>query len=291
MIRAIIIGLAMLSFVGALVWKTRHQGPTPPMTGHAMGTNWTLAWRGDAPRDLRREVEAVLEHWEQVLSQWRENSDLSRFNRGEAASPDLRRVLELADAIRSASGGAFDHHILEDVYAAGFGPPGKGVDLSAIGKGFAVDRVGEKLRSLGIEDFVFELGGEVLAGDGAWAVEIERPNAAKREISRSLILHRRALATSGNYHQNGHIIDPRGGKPVPRARGSVSVFAHDCATADAWATALFVLGPDFHGHPDHLEVIWQTEATGNPPAEGAGTRSDANWVEERDRKGGSPSSR
>lgn len=257
MTRALFIGLALLLFVAALVWKTRVPSPASPMIGQAMGTSWTLAWRGEAPRDLRHEVEEILEYWEQVLSQWRENSDLSQFNRGIPASPDLRRVLDLAEAIQIASGGAFDHHILEDVHAAGYGPAGQGVDLSAIGKGFTVDRVGEKLHALGLHDFVFQLGGEVLAGDGEWTVEIERPQAGKREISRRINLQRRALATSGNYHQPGHLIDPRAHKPVRRPPCSVSVLASDCATADAWATALFVLGPEFRNFPDDGEVIWQ----------------------------------
>ena len=257
MIRALTIVAAALLFVGALVWKTRVPQPTPPMTGHAMGTTWTLAWRGKAPPDLRQHVESVLEHWEQVLSPWQPNSDLSEFNHGQAATPDLQRVLGLAESIRTASGGAFDHHILEHVHAAGHGPAGTGIDLSAIGKGFAVDRVGEELRALGLHDFVFELGGEVLAGDGEWAVEIERPKVGQREISRTITLRQRALATSGNYHQPGHLIDPRTRLPVQRPPSSVSVLASDCATADAWATALFVLGPDFRDYPDGLEVSWQ----------------------------------
>lgn len=257
MIRAFTIGLAAMAFVGVLVWKSHVPAPSSPMLGRAMGTSWTLAWRGDTPPDLRQHVAAVLEHWEQVLSQWRADSDLSRFNRGQPATPDLQRVLDLAEAIRSASGGAFDPHVLESVHAAGYGPPGIGVDLSAIGKGFAVDRVGEKLRALGIYDFVFELGGEVLAGEGEWNVDIERPFPGKRETSRHLILRNRALATSGNYHQGGHIVDPRTRKPVQRLPSSVSVLAGDCATADAWATALFVFGPGFRGYPDGLEVHWQ----------------------------------
>ncbi|MFM7183131.1 MAG: FAD:protein FMN transferase [Verrucomicrobiales bacterium] len=257
MIRALFIGLLVLLFAGALVWKTRAPKPNSPMNGSAMGTSWTLAWRGDAPKDLRKHIAGVLEHWEQTLSQWRADSDLSQFNRGKLASPDLQRVLDLAESIRTASGGAFDHRILADVHAAGYGPSGNGVDLSAIGKGFAVDRVGEKLRSIGMHDFVFELGGEVLAGDGEWAVEIERPQNGKREISRHLTLRKRALATSGNYHQPGHLIDPRTHQPVQRPPCSVSVLADDCATADAWATALFVLGPDFRDYPKDLEVTWR----------------------------------
>jgi len=257
--RALVIGLAAVVFIGVLIFKSSESQTRSPLTGRAMGTGWTLAWRGEAPLQLRSEVTEVLEHWEQVMSQWRDDSDLSRFNRGVPASTDLARVIRLAETARKASGGAFDHQILANVYAAGFGPPGTGIDLSAIGKGFTVDRVGERLRQLGVRDFVFELGGEVIAGEGNWSVEIERPTSRFREIFRTLTLCNRALATSGNYYQPGHIIDPRTGKPVRRPASSVSVTASDCATADAWATALFVLGPEFRDFPQDIEVTWQFE--------------------------------
>jgi thiamine biosynthesis lipoprotein len=234
-----------------------------------MGTTWKLAWRGPATPQLAREVTQVLDHWEQVLSQWRADSDLSRFNRGEPPTAELARVLALAENVRIASGGAFDHRILEDVHRAGFGPAGTGVDLSAIGKGFAVDRVGERLAQLGVNDFIFELGGEVLAGTGSWPVAIETPNPSHPAPGRQLTLTNRALATSGNYRQfvatgemlKSHLIDPRTREPVLRRPTAVSVLAGDCATADAWATALFVLGPSFTDLPSGLEVIWQLPPT------------------------------
>ncbi|HEX8312995.1 MAG TPA: FAD:protein FMN transferase [Chthoniobacteraceae bacterium] len=255
-----------------LFWKGR---PVEDrlLTGKAMGTTWTLAWRGTTPPHLHADVAELLERWEQVLSQWRANSDLSRHNRGEMPTPELARVLRLAEEVRIASGGAFDHRILEKVHAAGFGPAGHGIDLSAIGKGFAVDRVGELLRQRGVRDFVFEFGGEVLAGDGEWDVEIERPGIAARKAERTIKLRGRALATSGNYHQfrpgtsglKSHLIDPRTGEPMERSPCSVSVLAPDCATADAWATALFILGPNHEAVPPKVEVSWQYGPQGFQP--------------------------
>lgn len=257
--RAVFLGLAAVVFIGVIIYKSRREPPRPPLSGHAMGTTWTLVWRGEVPSNLRSEVTAVLERWEQVMSQWRGDSDLSRCNRGEPASADLTTIVHLAEAARIASGGAFDHRILASVHAAGYGPAGTGIDLSGIGKGFAADRVGERLRQLGVREFAFELGGEVVAGGGDWPVEIERPITGVREISRTLTLRNRGLATSGNYHQPGHIIDPRTGQPVKRPPSSVTVIAADCATADAWATALFVLGPDCRNFPADIEVTWQSE--------------------------------
>ncbi len=236
------------------------------LSGSAMGTTWKLAWRGETGKNLAPEVSKVLEKWENILSQWRDGSDLSRFNRGEAASSDLQRVIDLAEVIHQQSSGAFDYRLLKQTSEAGFGPSGNGIDLSAIAKGFAVDRVGERLRELGVSDYVFELGGEILVGDGEWEVAIEEPDPATQTIARTMKLRDRAVATSGNYRQfkpasgglASHIIDPKTGTPVIRPPSSVTVYANDCATADAWATALFVLGPDFKA-PEGIEVQWNIE--------------------------------
>lgn len=234
------------------------------LTGRAMGCSWTLAWSGYAPDSLRHDVAAELEHWEQVLSQWRPDSDLSRHNQGAPPSEDLQRVITLAETLQKQTGPAFDIHLLEPVHQAGFGPAGKGLDLSAIGKGFTVDRIGELLRSLGVDDFAFELGGEVLAGDGDWPCQIENPIEGRPPSP--ITLSNQAMATSGNYHQSrktstgleSHLIDPRNHEPVIRPPSSVTVFAPDCATADAWATTLFILGPG-HAPPGAPEFQWHTE--------------------------------
>lgn len=239
------------------------------LTGEAMGTTWKLAWRTPTTAKLDEEIPAVLEKWENVMSQWRPDSDLSRFNRGKPATPELQRVIDLAEDIHKASGGAFDHRMLREMGEAGFGPHGTGMDLSAIGKGFAADRVGERLREIGVTDFIFELGGEILAGDGDWQVSIEKPDPSAQEIFRTVQLRNQALATSGNYRQfhpvpdgfASHILDPRTRQPVVRPPCSVTVIAKDGATADAWATAHFVLGPD-RAAPPGMTVTWNIAASG-----------------------------
>ncbi len=257
------ISILTLSFLMALVSScTRKAGPQT-LTGQAMGSTWKLVWRGKKVDGLENQVSAVLEKWEAVLSQWRGNSDLTRYNHGQAATPELQRVLDLAEEVHIASHGAFDHHLLKETGDAGFGPGGSGTDLSAIGKGFAVDRVGERLRELGVTDFVFALAGEVLTGDEEWEVGIEKPDPALRVIARTVKLKHQALSTSGNYRQfkpvpGGlacHIIDPQTKKPIIRPACSVSVIAADSTTADAWATALFVLGKEAPVPPG-LQVSW-----------------------------------
>jgi thiamine biosynthesis lipoprotein len=135
------------------------------------------------------------------------------------------------------------------------------VDLSAIAKGYAVDRVVELLNELGAPNVFVEIGGEVrTSGSKAgtwWKVGIQVPDMAHDAV---LIAHSlntgsgadRAMATSGDYRnffeadgvRYSHTIDPRTGQPIKHALASVSVLAESCMAADAWATAINVLGPE-----------------------------------------------
>jgi len=130
------------------------------------------------------------------------------------------------------------------------------IDLSAIAKGFGVDQVAELLEEAGIVHYLVEIGGEVRArgvkSDGtAWKIGVEKPLPGRREVQRVLAIGDRAVATSGDYRnffeadgkRYGHTIDPRTGRPVEHALGSVTVVDDTCMAADAWATALMVLGP------------------------------------------------
>ncbi|KAF0814422.1 FAD:protein FMN transferase [Andreprevotia sp. IGB-42] len=133
-------------------------------------------------------------------------------------------------------------------------PGGVYLDFSGIAKGYGVDRVAAWLRSNGISNYLVEVGGE-LAGHGMkpdaqpWWVALESPPGS--EISESIVaLHGRAVATSGDYrrmfaHEGrcyAHTLDPNTGQPVLDAPASVTVLHADCMLADAWATALIVLG-------------------------------------------------
>lgn len=130
------------------------------------------------------------------------------------------------------------------------------LNLSGIAKGYGVDRAAQALQRLGIGDFMIEVGGEIrtqgLNSRGqAWQLAIERPDAHPQRALRLLPLQGKALATSGDYrnffmHEGrrySHEIDPTSATPVSHALASVSVVADDCMLADAWSTALFVLGP------------------------------------------------
>lgn len=131
------------------------------------------------------------------------------------------------------------------------------VDLSAIAKGFGVDKVAQHLDGLGVANYLVEIGGE-LRGKGmnlqgkAWAVGIEQPSLAQQQNSQIVVsLHNRSLATSGDYRnfhvdENGkrlsHIINPKTQQPISHNLASVSVIADSAMTADGLATGLYVLG-------------------------------------------------
>jgi FAD:protein FMN transferase len=130
------------------------------------------------------------------------------------------------------------------------------IDLSAIAKGYAVDQVAGSLDALGIRHYMIEVGGEIRTsgnkGTEAWKVGIEQPQADKGSIEEIVVLERDAIATSGdyrNYYELGgtrisHTIDGRTGRPIEHQLASVSVIHASAMTADAWATALNVLGPE-----------------------------------------------
>lgn len=139
-------------------------------------------------------------------------------------------------------------------------PGGALLDLSAVAKGYAVDRLALCLERLGIRHYLVEIGGELrgagVKADGQpWWVEVEGvPEAQDDGAGRHetvVALHGMAIATSGDYrryfHQAGrrlsHTLDPRTGAPIDNALASVTVLAPTCMRADALSTALNVLGP------------------------------------------------
>ena len=211
-----------------------------------------------------------------------------------SVSEELLSVLTAAERVSIATNGAFDVTVGPLVAAWGFGanktdvPPDAGaltrlrarvgyellsidaakstvtraredvsIDLSAIAKGYAVDRMGEVLQAAGLKHWMVEVGGEVLvsglnAESQPWKLGVEEPTADGRSVALAVELTDGALATSGDYRQFrlvdgkmvSHTIDPRTGAPVSHGPASVSVIADDCMAADAWATALMVLGPE-----------------------------------------------
>lgn len=129
------------------------------------------------------------------------------------------------------------------------------IDYSAIAKGYGVDRVAQVLESMGFINFLVEVGGEVRvlgtnAAGEAWRLGIEQPDILGRKAYNVAHLNDVSMATSGDYRnfiegpegRYSHTIDPLTGYPVSSEIASVSVVMNDCASADAWATALLAMG-------------------------------------------------
>ena len=129
------------------------------------------------------------------------------------------------------------------------------LDLNGIAKGFGVDELARSLEGFGIIRYLVGIDGEMRARgvkpDGnPWAVALEKPNRGIREVMGVMELSDAAMATSGDYRQcvdvagrsYAHTMDPATGAPLNNSLASVSVVAPTCLLADAWATALMVLG-------------------------------------------------
>jgi len=135
--------------------------------------------------------------------------------------------------------------------------PAVALDLSALAKGYAVDRIDWLLDSRGLDDYMIEVGGEVKTrghnqDKEPWRIAVERPIATERSVYTVLRLSGEAVATSGDYRnffeidgrRYSHAIDPRNGRPAGNDLASVTIVASSAMEADAMATALLVMGPD-----------------------------------------------
>jgi thiamine biosynthesis lipoprotein len=137
--------------------------------------------------------------------------------------------------------------------------PNASIDLSAIAKGYAVDAVARLLQKLGVQNYMVEIGGEVVAkglneNNEVWKIGIDQPKSSNdlenRQLQAIVELKDKALATSGNYRNFheingeiiGHTINPKTGRPEINNLLAVSVLADDCATADGFATGFMAMG-------------------------------------------------
>ncbi len=277
------------------------------LRGPIFGTRYMVKVGAALPdaraKALKVAVDAELQRVDVLMSTYKPDSELSRFNalppgKDMTLSKPTAEVLALALQVGRESLGAFDVTVGPLVDAWGFGagkraPPGQApdaatlarlkgliggrevlhfdpetrvahkkkagvrVDLSAVAKGYGVDRVVARLQREGVANALVEVGGEVRTlgqrPDGEpWRLGIEQPDPAGGGVARVVALRDRALATSGDYRnfrevdgkRVSHTINPVTGRPITHRLASVSVLAATCAKADAWATALNVLGPD-----------------------------------------------
>jgi FAD:protein FMN transferase len=174
-----------------------------------------------------------------TFSTYRDDSEVSKLNRGELAlddaSPELRVVLQRCEELRLLTDGYFD---------ARAGTDGA-LDPSGLVKGWAVDRAAALLDDLGLENYALSAGGDmVLRGgalpDAAWRVGIQHPLLHDR-VAKVVEASNLAVATSGEYTRGKHVFDPHTALP-PVGVLSVTITGPDLAIADAFATAAFAMG-------------------------------------------------
>ena len=201
---------------------------------------------------LDTQIKAELNRIDFVFSTYKPTSEISLINEdpNRVWSDEFRNLFNLSNEISNLSEGAFSPN------------DANGFDFSAIGKGYAIDKIAELMEKNGVNNYFIEIGGEIRAKglkfSDEWIFGIERPTNSKKSpyIAFNVPSKGISIATSGEYREPNHIW----GKG-PRDLISVTVATSDAASADAWATALYVLGKEKGldiAEKNNLEVFFIT---------------------------------
>ncbi|NER09296.1 thiamine biosynthesis lipoprotein [Muriicola jejuensis] len=281
--------------------------------GEALGTTYSIIYLTVDSLDLQENIDSVFRVVNRSMSTYIPESDISRINRGDTSvtvDAMFREVLDLSREVYGKTDGYFDPTVGILVNAWGFGPseggitdslqiaelmtyvgldkitltpdnrirkayPEMQIDFNAIAKGYAIDRLAVMLDSHGIENYLVEVGGEIVArGTNTlkgqpWVVGIDDPQVeVGRRLKLTLFLENEALASSGNYRKfridpgTGekyvHTIDPKTGFTKSSNVLSASVIGPSCAIADAFATAFMAM--DLESSIQYLEKDKTLEA-------------------------------
>jgi thiamine biosynthesis lipoprotein len=263
-------------------------------SGYTQGTTYSVLYFNNG-LDLQYQIDSLLLSFDRVLSTYQESSYISKWNRNEHVLLEqparFKEVLKRATEVNDNTDGAFDITVsplmnywfaqdwntsdidsamvdsllgqigMQNVVLEGVGyvkvNPNIKIDVNAIAQGFSVDVLARYLESLGIFNYLVEIGGEVRSRGSKpeeqyWLVGIDKPadENLERHLTMSVKLNNRSLATSGNYRKFveidgqkfGHSLDPKTGYPAQTDILSATVLADDCMSADAYATALMVMG-------------------------------------------------
>ncbi len=264
--------------------------------GGALGTSYSITILYPEALNLEREIDSVFRVINYSMSTYLPDSDISKINDGDSiivVDKMFRDVFELSKEVYSNTNGYFDPTVGALVNAWGFGPgkqlaldstkvdsilqfvgfdkvrlteegtvlkndPRIFIDFNAIAKGYAIDRLAKFLDQKDIENYLIEVGGEIIAkGENklkqkSWIVGIDDPQVEEgRRLKLTLQLRDNAMASSGNYRKfrvdsiTGkkyvHTIDPKTGYTRDANILAVSVVAKNCAKADAYATAFMAM--------------------------------------------------
>ncbi|MFM1874676.1 MAG: hypothetical protein RL266_413 [Bacteroidota bacterium] len=279
-------------FVGLLA--SCSDGVKMQATGFTQGTTYSVVYYNDG-KDVQYQIDSLLLAFDRVLSTYQESSYISKWNRNETGGLEqpsmFRDVMSAALEVNKVSDGAFDvtlaplmsfwferdwstqaidsslvdsimlsvgmHHLIKNDSGYWKDAPEVALDVNAIAQGYSVDVVCRYLESLGIFNYLVEIGGEVRTSGTKenkqnWTVGVDKPEsgATERELAMSVVLNDRAMATSGNYRKfveiegikYGHTLNALTGYPATTDVLSATVFAPNCMLADAYATACLALG-------------------------------------------------
>ncbi|MBN2614471.1 MAG: FAD:protein FMN transferase [Bacteroidales bacterium] len=264
------------------------------LKGSAQGTYYNITYYDAQNRNFHAQIDSILNAFDMSCSLWKPNSVISRVNRDDSTvvlDSNFIGNFNYSQEVSRATNGAFDMTVGPEVEVWGFGfenrenvtqhmvdslkqfvgyqkikivdgkvikaDPRMQIDFNGIAQGYSDDVVARYLKSKGIENYLIDIGGEVVGHgrkpDGPWRVGIEKPAAdadSPRTVKAVIALNNMSVATSGSYRKyyikNGirysHTIDPATGYPVQHSLLSVSVLTNNTALADAYATAFMVMG-------------------------------------------------
>ena len=292
--------LTLLVVGTILIVRQQQSIPYQHDKGFVFGTVYSVTYQCE--KNLKQEIEAELQKVDGEFSMFNDTSTVARINRGEKVeeSAMYREVYELAQTVNRETDGAFDITVAPLVNAWGFGfkneqmPTRQQVDsllkirnqydFSAIAKGYGSDVVARLLRSHGVQNFMVEIGGEVVTQGISekrlpWKIGVTKPTddslSVSGELQTVLNVTDIAMATSGNYrnfyYRDGkkyaHTIDPKTGYPVQHSLLSATVLAKNCAVADAYATSFMVMGMEraktvLERHPELMVYFIYAEPDG-----------------------------
>ncbi len=262
--------------------------------GKVFGTFYSITYQHPNHKDLNDSIVKAFEKFDVSLSVFNPNSTISKINNNESNQSDIffEKMYVEAQKVSNLTNGAFDITVAPLVNVWGFGfkqeefpssstidsiiqyvgyqkislqngiltkqDPRIQIDASAIAKGFSVDIIAELLEQNGCENFLVDIGGEIVAKGKnpkgkKWTIGINKPTESLTqtgEIQSVIYSNNIAMATSGNYRQfyykdgkkYAHTIDPKTGFPVQHQLLSATIVATSCMTADAFATACMVMG-------------------------------------------------
>ena len=229
--------------------------------GSIYGTTYSIKFTEDVDKEkIHKLVKAELDRIDMVFSTYKEDSEISKINycrttaecddfllmENTPSADEFKYLYEIGEKIYEDSNQAFWP---VDVAAGNMNVPGSQppIDLSAIGKGYAVDKIAELLASNGIFNYFIDIGGELSVNGSKfgelWTWGVNNPFDSNSGAYRAFSAPQNgiSIATSGEYRNPGHIWNGTGdvGK---RDAISVTVIGDNTTEADAWATAMYVLG-------------------------------------------------